>query len=81
MQDLTVGVLILFAEAQALARDITAEKEGNVRAAYLRVKQADNAARWTDLKANPVKRAARNKRKKQLYDPAKRKAYYTRSGK
>lgn len=81
MKDLRLGVLALFVEAQAVARDISDEKFGNVRADYLSKKSLDNSSRWAEIKSNPLKRAARNERKRALYDPAKRQAYYSRSGK
>lgn len=81
MLDLQRGVLEVFVEAQALARDITTEKEGNVRAAYLLMKQADNAEQWANTRSNKRKLTARNKRRRDNYNPAKRREEYLRTGK
>lgn len=69
MKNLRLEVLAEFAEAQAVARGITSEKEGNVRAHYLEVKRADNAERWKDTAASQAKRDARNARRRELYTP------------
>jgi hypothetical protein len=72
MKDLKLGVLTVFAEAQAIARDITDEKSGNLRADYLRKKSAFNAEAWANIKANKTRRSDRNSKRRSNYDPAKR---------
>lgn len=74
MRNISLEVLEVFAEAQSVARAITDEKTGNARTAYLQMKQADNAEQWTKTRSNKAKLASRNKRRKETYDPAKRKA-------
>jgi hypothetical protein len=90
-KDLRVGILRIFADAQAPARAITTEMEGNVRASYLMAKREDNAERWKDIASNKAKRDARNAKRRARYVPkpkrpeptpeelkAKRRAKYAR---